>query len=64
MKSFLPHLVLIDYNNNIYKISNIDWDKNPKSTFERKGKLISLMDYYLEKGIRIDDRQQSLLDPN
>lgn len=62
MNKVIGSVVLTDYNNNTYTIANVDWNKNPESTFERKGNQISFIDYYLEKGIRINDRQQPLLE--
>ena len=37
------------YNNETYRIDDIDWDRNPTYTFERKGEQVSLIQYYEEK---------------
>ncbi|XP_014300280.1 piwi-like protein Siwi [Microplitis demolitor] len=55
--------VLTGYNNNTYRIDDIDFSKNPTSTF-KMGKdetPISYMDYYRNKyGINISNRSQPL----
>ena len=37
------------YNNETYRIDDIDWDRNPTSTFDRRGEQVSLVQYYQEK---------------
>ena len=51
------------YNNTTYRIDGIDWDKNPKSEFDKKtGEKISLAKYYSEKyGKDIRDPKQPLI---
>ncbi|XP_003708345.1 aubergine isoform X2 [Megachile rotundata] len=53
-------VVLTDYNNNTYRITDIDYDTNPTSTFKlRSGESISYKDYYQNKyriGIRNDSQ--------
>ncbi|XP_015434182.1 PREDICTED: LOW QUALITY PROTEIN: protein aubergine-like [Dufourea novaeangliae] len=40
-------VVLTDYNNNTYRITDIDFDANPNSTFQMKsGESVSYKDYY------------------
>ncbi|KOC68594.1 Protein piwi [Habropoda laboriosa] len=56
-------VVLTDYNNNTYRISDIDYDTNPRSTFQlRNGENISYMDYYRNKyQIKIRNETQPML---
>ncbi|CAD6222562.1 GSCOCT00001028001.2-RA-CDS [Cotesia congregata] len=56
--------VLTAYNNNTYRIDDIDFSKNPTSTFRLKKDetQITFMDYYQNQyGIRINNRTQPLL---
>lgn len=56
-------VVLTDYNNNTYRVDDIDYDVSPESTFKKKdGTDISYCTYYQEKyGITIRDMHQPLL---
>ncbi|XP_076626994.1 aubergine [Colletes latitarsis] len=56
-------VVLTDYNNNTYRISDIDYSTNPNSTFKlRTGESISYKDYYKNKyQIRIHNDSQPML---
>ncbi|XP_058800453.1 WASH complex subunit 4-like [Phymastichus coffea] len=56
-------VVLTDYNNNTYRVDDIDYEVSPSSTFKKKdGTDITYRDYYQEKyGIRIGDMSQPLL---
>lgn len=38
--------VLTDYTNKTYRIDDVDFDKNPMSTFDKKGTPTTLMEYY------------------
>ena len=38
--------VLTRYNNRMYRIDDILFDKNPESTFDCQGKLLSFTNYY------------------
>ena len=54
--------VLTRYNNRMYRIDEILFDKNPESTFDCQGKLTSFTNYYKEHyNIDIRDRGQPLL---
>ena len=54
--------VFTRYNNRVYRIDEILFDKNPHSTFDFKGKLITFVDYYKEHHhIDIQDKLQPLL---
>lgn len=55
-------VVLTDFNNKTYRVGDIDYERNPTSTFVRKGQSISYRDYYYEKyKIRIRDLRQPML---
>ena len=34
------------YNNETYRIDDIDWDRSPMSTFDKTGEQVSLVQYY------------------
>lgn len=55
--------VLTDYNNNTYRITDVDYDTNPRSTFKlRDGESISYLDYYRNKyKIKIHSETQPML---
>lgn len=54
--------VLTDYNNETYKITDVDFSTTPSSTFEGKNGPISFMDYYKTQWkIRIQDPRQPML---
>lgn len=59
----LGMVVLTDYNNNTYRICDVDFDTNPSSTFRlRNGDEIMYKDYYINKyQIRIRNELQPLL---
>lgn len=46
-RKLVGEIVLTRYNNKTYRIDDIDWDKNPNSTFlQRDGTEITFKDYY------------------
>ncbi|XP_055323225.1 protein aubergine-like [Sitodiplosis mosellana] len=54
--------ILTAYNNTTYRIDDVDFEKSPRSTFEKKGTAISLVEYYKDKyQIQIRDDKQPLL---
>ncbi|XP_015598612.1 piwi-like protein Siwi isoform X2 [Cephus cinctus] len=54
--------VLTDYNNNTYRIDDVNFDLTPESTFERGKEKISYIDYYRTRyQIQIRQRHQPLL---
>lgn len=60
--ALLGSVVLTRYNNRTYRIDDIDWDSNPKSTFVMNGKDVSYIDYYMSHyNIEIKDENQPLL---
>lgn len=56
-------VVLTDYNNNTYRIEDVDFTTTPQSTFPKKdGTMVSYMEYYEKRyGIRIKMRNQPML---
>jgi len=56
-------VVLTRYNNRTYRIDDISWDKNPKSTFiDHTGQPVSFINYYKQAyGKDIQDTEQPLL---
>lgn len=56
-------VVLTDYNNNTYRIEDVDFNTTPTSTFPmRDGSMISYTEYYQKKyGIRIKNSTQPML---
>ena len=62
-KELLGQCVLTRYNNNLYRIDDIAWDKTPLSTFTlRNGQEMSFMEYYSKQyNLKISDTHQPLL---
>lgn len=62
-KALLGQCVLTRYNNNLYRIDDIDWEKSPLSTFTlSNGEKMSFVDYYKKQyDLRINDHHQPLL---
>jgi len=61
-EALVGSIVMTHYNRKTYRVDDIDWTKNPTSTFDLKGKTISLADYYRAKyEIQIRDLHQPLL---
>lgn len=54
---------LTDYNNNTYRVDDVDWAKNPKDTFSLKdGTTTTFIEYYAKKySLHIRDDSQPLL---
>ncbi len=54
--------VLTRYNNKMYRIDEILFDKNPMSTFDYQGSPIAFADYYKKNyDIDVKDKRQPLL---
>ncbi|XP_069136145.1 piwi-like protein 1 [Argopecten irradians] len=62
-KKFVGSIVLTRYNNKTYRVDDIDWDKNPNSTFSGRGGEISFKEYFKKSYDRtiIDDTQPMLV---
>lgn len=61
-KKIIGTTVLTDYNNETYKVDDIDWEQNPDSTFETKDGEESYAHYYERRyRLQIKDRRQPLL---
>uniref|UniRef100_A0A1B6BXC6 Piwi domain-containing protein n=1 Tax=Clastoptera arizonana TaxID=38151 RepID=A0A1B6BXC6_9HEMI len=60
---FIGSSILTRYNNKIYRVDDIEFSKNPLSTFENnEGKMISFKDYYQQRySLEIRDNRQPLL---
>ncbi|XP_072043848.1 piwi-like protein 1 [Amphiura filiformis] len=62
-RALVGEIVLTEYNNKTYRVDDINWDMNPKSTFKKfDGTEISFVEYYktnYEKNI--EDMDQPLL---
>ena len=59
---FVGLTVMTQYNKKTYKIDDIAWDVTPTHTFEKKGKSISFIQYYMDQySIRIKEQDQPLL---
>ena len=63
LKALMGAVVLTRYNNKTYRVDDIDWERNPTSTFtDDNGREKSFLDYYREKyNIVIEDKKQPLL---
>ncbi|CAB4054948.1 AUB [Lepeophtheirus salmonis] len=63
IKSLVGSVVLTRYNCKTYRIDEIDFDKNPKSTFkDGHGVEVSFVEYYKQRyGLEILDHKQPLL---
>ena len=63
LKALMGAVVLTRYNNKTYRVDDIDWERNPTSTFtDDNGREKSFFDYYREKyNIVIEDKKQPLL---
>lgn len=61
-KALLGSVVLTQYNNKSYRVDDIDFDRNPCSTFRGKDRDISYVEYYkVHYNIEIRDLKQPLL---
>ncbi|XP_046667762.1 piwi-like protein Siwi [Homalodisca vitripennis] len=61
-KAVIGCVVLTDYNNKTYTISDVNWGETPSCTFDRNGTKTSYIDYYKERyNIRISHANQPLL---
>jgi aubergine-like protein len=62
-KAIVGEIVLTRYNNRTYRVDDIDWSKNPMSTFQSSsGEEVSFMDYYKKAyDAVIKDNKQPLL---
>ncbi|XP_069773595.1 piwi-like protein 2 isoform X2 [Narcine bancroftii] len=63
MKQLVGSTIMTKYNNRTYRIDDIDWDKDPTSSFQMTdGKDVTFCEYYSKTyGISIQDLKQPLL---
>ncbi|XP_064649960.1 piwi-like protein 1 [Lineus longissimus] len=62
IKQIVGEIVLTKYNNKTYRVDDIDWNQNPRSTFKARDKDLSYMDYYEKNHNKnIQDEGQPLL---
>ncbi|XP_007440785.1 piwi-like protein 2, partial [Python bivittatus] len=63
IKQLIGNIIITRYNNNTYRIDDIDWNKTPKSSFTMSdGKEITFVEYYSKNyGITIRELDQPLL---
>ncbi|XP_072834982.2 piwi-like protein 2 [Pogona vitticeps] len=63
MKQLVGNIVITRYNNNTYRIDDIDWNKTPKDSFTMSdGNKITFLEYYSKNyGITIREVDQPLL---
>lgn len=57
-----PHvLVAHRYNNKTYRVDDIDWDQNPKSTFKKAdGSEVSFLEYYRKVSCSLGGMHRSI----
>eukprot|EP00069_Balaena_mysticetus_P005325 bmy_17974T0 len=62
-KELIGLIVLTKYNNKTYRVDDIDWDQNPKSTFKKAdGSEVSFLEYYRKQyNQEITDLKQPVL---
>ncbi|XP_077808919.1 piwi-like protein 1 isoform X3 [Macaca mulatta] len=62
-KELIGLVVLTKYNNKTYRVDDIDWDQNPKSTFKKAdGSEVSFLEYYRKQyNQEITDLKQPVL---
>ncbi|EHB01502.1 Piwi-like protein 1 [Heterocephalus glaber] len=62
-KELIGLIVLTKYNNKTYRVDDIDWDQNPKSTFKKAdGSEVSFLEYYQQQyNQEITDLKQPVL---
>ncbi|XP_054282186.1 piwi-like protein Siwi [Macrosteles quadrilineatus] len=66
-KAVVGTVVLTDYNNKTYVITDVDWAQSPVSTFDKSGTQVSYMNYYKERyniQIRSPQNQPLLVSKN
>ncbi|CAG4975446.1 unnamed protein product [Parnassius apollo] len=62
LEDIVGKIVMTDYNKKTYRVDDVTWQANPRSTFKMRDGDVSYMDYYYKKyNIRIQDVGQPLL---
>nr|CAD7392146.1 unnamed protein product [Timema cristinae] len=61
-KAVIGQSVLTRYNNKLYRVDDLMWNKTPADTFEKHGKLTTFAEYYKDQyDLAISDMNQPLL---
>lgn len=61
-RSVVGAVVLTEYNNKTYTITDVNWGETPRSRFDKKGTQVSFIDYYQQRyNIRVREENQPLL---
>lgn len=61
-KQMITRIVVTKYNNKSYRIDDFDFARSPLTTFEVKGRTMSIKDYYQEQySITIKDEKQPMI---
>jgi len=61
-QAMIGAIVLTSYNNKTYRIADVEWNMNPKSTFEKNGEQMTFVDYFKSRyDTTITDFGQPLL---
>uniref|UniRef100_A0A1B6F8K3 Piwi domain-containing protein n=2 Tax=Cuerna arida TaxID=1464854 RepID=A0A1B6F8K3_9HEMI len=61
-KAVIGSVVLTDYNNKTYTVTDVNWNDTPSSTFDKSGTKTSYVDYYKERyNVKITQLNQPLL---
>jgi aubergine len=62
LEKFVGLTVMTNYNKKTYRIDDITWDVKPSDSFEKKGKPISYIQYYMDQYcIQIQESEQPML---
>ncbi|XP_036614647.1 piwi-like protein 1 [Trichosurus vulpecula] len=62
LKEIRGQIVYTKHNNRTYRVDDIDWEQNPRSTIKKDGSDISFLDYYRQQyRIKITDLEQPVL---
>nr|XP_020860017.1 piwi-like protein 1 isoform X4 [Phascolarctos cinereus] len=62
LKEIRGQIVYTKHNNRTYRVDDIDWEQNPRSTFEKDGSDISFLNYYRQQyRAAITDLEQPVL---
>lgn len=64
-REIIGSVVLTKYNHQTYRVDDVDFNSSPRSTFEKKGTLVTYTDYYRQRWqLEIKDQGQPMLVSN